>query len=121
MGKEEPPRESDQPSPPEKQDVLFIHSPVEQGEGVRVIRRREDRIEVGELRPAEDGRPLHGELVKLTQREEHERLFNVEVLVKAPQAEAAPRSGPAQVATDAYRSNWDAIFGGGRAKNDLAN
>ena len=122
MGKDEPPRASDRPPPAEKQDVVFVHSPVEQGEGFHVIRQRDDRIEIGELRPTEDGRPLHGELVKLTQREEHARLFDVEVLVDAPRAKAPERSGPAQVATDAYRSNWEAIFGGrGRREDDALN
>jgi hypothetical protein len=112
MDKDEPPRGPSGSTPAETQDVVFVHSPVEHGDGFRVIRRREDRIEIGELRPTEEGRPLHGELVKLTPREEHARLFDVEVLLAAPQPAAEPqRTGPAQVATDAYRSNWDAIFG----------
>ncbi|KYF48240.1 hypothetical protein BE08_25960 [Sorangium cellulosum] len=120
MGKDEPPEKHDKPAPAATQDVVFIHSPVEQGEGFRVIRSREDRIEVGELRPTEHGRPLTGELVKLTQRSEHARLFDVEVLLPAPRAAEPPRSGPAQVATDAYRTNWEAIFGP-REENKLAN
>ncbi|WP_437338028.1 hypothetical protein WME98_41045 [Sorangium sp. So ce296] len=120
MGKDEPPQKDDKPAPPANQDVVFIHSPVEQGEGFRVIRSREDRLEIGELRPTEHGRPLTGELVKLTQRSEHARLFDVEVLLPAPGGADAPRSGPAQVATDAYRANWEAIFGP-REENKLAN
>ena len=54
---------------------------------------------------------VHGDVVRLSQRSEHERLYNVEVLVKSASAPEAPRSGPAQVATDAYRANWEAIFG----------
>ena len=119
MGKDEPPQNQDTPAPAANQDVVFIHSPVEQGEGFRVIRSREDRLEIGELRPTEHGRPLNGELVKLTQRSEHARLFDVEVLLPAARDES-PRSGPAQVATDAYRSNWEAIFGP-REANKLAN
>ncbi|WP_437290589.1 hypothetical protein [Sorangium sp. So ce406] len=120
MGKDEPPQKHDTPAPAATQDVVFIHSPVEQGEGFRVIRSREDRIEIGELRPTEHGRPLAGELVKLTQRSEHARLFDVEVLLPAQRGAEAPRSGPAQVATDTYRSNWEAIFGP-REENKLAN
>jgi hypothetical protein len=93
----------------QREDMVFIHSPSESGEGYRVIRKREDQIEVGEIRPVEEGRPLHGDVVRLRPREEHDRLFDVEVLVEAPRE--LRRSGPAQVATDAYRSNWDAIFG----------
>ncbi len=120
MGKDEPPQNRDKPASPTNQDVVFIHSPVEQGEGFRVIRSREDRLEIGELRPTEHGRPLAGELVKLTQRSEHTRLFDVEVLLPGPRGADAPRSGPAQVATDAYRSNWESIFGH-REENKLAN
>ncbi|HTN83100.1 MAG TPA: hypothetical protein VL242_05430 [Sorangium sp.] len=121
MGKDEPPEKHDKPAPAANQDVVFIHSPVEQGEGFRVIRSREDRIEIGELRPTEHGRPLTGDLVKLTQRSEHARLFDVEVLLPAQRAPEAQRSGPAQVATDTYRSNWEAIFGRREESNKLSN
>lgn len=120
MGKDEARPKRDEPAPAAKQDIVFIHSPVEQGRGFRVIRQREDRIEIGEIRPTEEGRPLTGDLVRLTPREEHARLFDVEVLVEAPRPAPPQRSGPAQVATDAYRSNWEAIFGV-REKNTLAN
>jgi hypothetical protein len=102
------------------EDVVFVHSPIESGSGYRVIRKREDTIEVGEIRAVEEGRPLHGDLVRLRPRAEHERLFDVEVLLDRPKAAGEPvRSGPAQVATDAYRTNWEAIFGqrGGEAPN----
>jgi hypothetical protein len=97
---------SEPPRP--KEDVLFVHSPVEGGEGYRVIRKREDTIEIGEMRAVQEGKPLQGELVKLTPRQEHERLFDVEVMVSRQELGHA---GPAQVATDAYRANWEAIFG----------
>lgn len=106
----------DQPKPKEEKpnkaadDVVFVHSPTEKGDGFRVVRKRADTIEVGEIRALEEGRPVHGEVVKLSPREDHAQLFDVDVLLPAPQAEAS-RSGPPQVATDAYRKNWDAIFG----------
>ncbi len=95
------------------EDVVFVHSPTERGDGFRVIRKRDDTIEVGEMRQAEEGKPLHGELVKLSPREDSERTFDVEVLVPRPDPapKAADRSGPPQVANDAYRKNWEAIFG----------
>ncbi|MFO0762907.1 MAG: hypothetical protein U0359_41105 [Byssovorax sp.] len=102
-------------APPPKEDVLFVHSPTEGGDGVRVIRKREDSIEVGELRAVQEGKPIHGDVIKLSPRPEHERLFNVEVLV--PRAEppkpapARSHPGPARVANDTYRANWEAIFG----------
>jgi hypothetical protein len=100
-------------APPPKQDVLFVHSPADQGEGFRVIRKREDTIELGEIRPVQEGRPIHGDLVKLKPRKEHDQLFDVEVLAtrEEMQPSALGHAGPAQVASDAYRTNWEAIFG----------
>jgi hypothetical protein len=107
---------SEPPAPAPKEDVLFVHSPAESGEGLRVIRKRDETIEVGEIRAVREGQPLHGDLVKLKRRQEHERLFDVEVLatreeLRGAAAPALGHAGPARVATDAYRSNWDAIFG----------
>ena len=100
--------------PPPKQDVVFVHSPTEAGEGMRVIRKRDDTIELGEIRPVQEGKPLHGELVKLKPRKENDRLFDVEVLASRAelgQPAAVGHAGPAQIASDAYRDNWEAIFG----------
>ena len=44
---------------------------LDEGDGFKVVRMREDSIEVGEIRGAEEGRPIHGEVVKLTPRPEH--------------------------------------------------
>jgi hypothetical protein len=108
----------DEPKPKEEKpdktdDVVFVHSPTEKGDGFRVVRKRADTIEVGEIRALQEGRPVHGEVVKLSPREEHGQLFDVDVLLPAPAGDRAEasRSGPPQVATDAYRKNWDAIFG----------
>ena len=102
--------ESDDEASP-KEDIVFVHSPLEEGEGFRVIRKREDTLELGELRSVQEGRPIHGEMVRLSPRKEHDRLFDVEVVVPRQEPAAALRSGPAQVATSAYRRNWEAIFG----------
>ncbi len=100
----------DEPKPPKrKDDVVFVHGPADDGEGYRVIRKRDDALELGELKTMKEGRPIHGEVVKLSPREGQPRLFDVEVLAEAPRAEARGK-GPAQVATEAYRANWDAIF-----------
>lgn len=104
---------SDDPKlPAKKEDVVFVHSPAEDGEGYRVIRKREDAIEIGEMRAVQEGRPLHGELVKLKPRKESERLFDVEVLASREElGQGLGHAGPAQVATEAYRDGWEAIFG----------
>jgi hypothetical protein len=106
----------DHPGAAPKEDVLFVHSPSEDGEGLRVVRKRDDAIEVGELRALAEGKPAHGDIVKLTQREGAPRLFDVEVMVRSarkepPATDVAARTGPAQVASAAYRRNWEAIFG----------
>lgn len=89
------------------EDVLLVHSPTDDGRGWRVLRKREERLEIGAIRPAEEGKPIQGELVSLKQRA-GTPLFDVEVQYAPPR----PHAGPARVATDAYRSGWDAIFGG---------
>lgn len=106
-----------EPSSKPSKDVLFVHSPSEKGDGFRVIRKRDDAIELGEIRAVQEGRPIHGEVVRLTPRAEHEQLFDVDVLVPGQQKPAEARSGPAQVATDTYRANWEAIFGSDQEPN----
>ncbi|MDI1443886.1 hypothetical protein [Polyangium sp. 6x1] len=117
---------SDEPDPPERplatsdapekaaDDVVMIHSPMSDGQGYHVLRLREGNVELGAIRNMREGAPVHGDVVKLSPRKEHERLYDVEVLVKSPKPPEPPRAGPAQVATDAYRANWEAIFGAGR-------
>ena len=102
-------------------DVVLPYAPTDDGKGVRVLRAREDGVEAGEVRPAADGQPLHGELVRLKPREDAPALCDVEVLHDARPnkqstdvtVEAAPpkRSRPAQVATNQYREHWIEIFG----------
>jgi hypothetical protein len=130
--------------PKTEEDVVWLHGPTDDGEGVRVIRSRTGRpLEAGEVRGAKEGKPLMGaELVTLTPRAGAPRLCDVSIVaggkvepeaqgqaqapapapVPAPaHAEAqetkarAVEHGPAQVATDAYRTSWERIFGGGRA------
>lgn len=104
-------------------DLLLVHGPTPDGTGVNVLRAREERLEVGTMHPLAEGRPIHGEVVKLTPRPEMPMLFDVETQVAAPAPAAKESSagdtaaetrgtsaGPAQVASDAYRRNWDAIW-----------
>lgn len=95
----------------ESKDVVMIHSPHDDGQGYNVLRMRDGSLEVGAIRNIREGAPIHGDVVSLTQRKEHERLYNVETLVKSPRPPEPPRHGPAQVATDTYRTNWEQIFG----------
>ena len=95
-------------------DVALIHGKTPDGEGLRILRRREDRLEIGAVHPLKEGAPITGEVVTLTPRKEFPLLCDVKVELAAPKASsdvAAPeRHGPAQVATDQYRENWDRIW-----------
>jgi hypothetical protein len=98
------------------EDVAVVCGKSEDGAGLRILRKRADRVEVGEIRPLEHGKPLGGEVVRLRQRGDSP-VFDVQVQVPAPAASALSpthstptHSGPAQVATEQYRQNWDAIW-----------
>ncbi len=108
------------PDDEKRPDVVLLGGPTNDGEGVRVLRAREDRLEVGEVRPMKDGKPLHsGEVVKLVPRGES-RVCDVEVLAKIGDTDAPKPAqvGPAQVATREYRESWERIFGEPTAKRE---
>jgi hypothetical protein len=109
-------------------DVVLLGGATDDGEGARVLRARPGRIDAGEVRPMRDGRPLSGgEVVRLERRLDAPALFDVHVECVVPTPEASggqqtPESstdsrgdgGPPQVATRAYRDNWEATFGARR-------
>jgi hypothetical protein len=97
-------------------DVVLMHSATDDGEGARVLRARKGRVEAGEVRPLKEGRPLAagGEVVRLEPRKDAPALYDVHVEHAVPEsAPPSSRSGPAQVATLAYRESWDRTFGHG--------
>lgn len=121
-------KKSDQPS----SDVVLIHGATEDGKGLQVLRAREQRIEVGQVRPLEHGKPVQGDIVRLRPRPGMPFICDVETQVEL--SEAAPRpaassdgartakKGPAQVASPAYRQNWDNIWNpSGGKKTELLN
>jgi len=91
-----------------KRDLVLVHGRTDDG-AFKVLRSRDDRLEIGEMRAPKEGQPLMGELVQLHPTEDHEQLFECETLVDAPVRTGA---GPPKVANDAYRSGWEQIFGG---------
>ena len=104
-------------SPP---DVALVHRVTPDGT-VHVIRRRGDQLEAGALQPLREGAPIQGEVLSLRPRENCPMLCDVDVLytppavakpTAPPPARSARRKGPAQVATDEYRDNWDTIWSG---------
>ncbi|MEO8904439.1 MAG: hypothetical protein ABI488_18860 [Polyangiaceae bacterium] len=117
--------------PSQALDVALIHGVTPDGEGLQILRARENRLELGALRPLREGAPITGEVVTLRPRPNAPALCDVEVHVKAPEAaptddRQVPRAalahpGPAQVATDEYRRNWDSIWSRPADKSKLVN
>jgi hypothetical protein len=108
------------PAPPV--DVALVHHVAPDG-AVHIIRRRGDQLEAGALQPLREGQPIQGEVLSLRPRENFPMLCDVDVLYTPPVAATAAakpgptesprlarRKGPAQVATDDYRDNWDSIW-----------
>ncbi len=101
------------------EDVALVCGLTDDGQGVEVIRKRGDRLETGTVRKLEAGKPIHGEVVRLRPRPQAPLVCDVEVEVDAAARDSSRRSersravssGPAQVATDTYRKNWDAVYG----------
>jgi hypothetical protein len=106
-------------------DVALIHAVGSDG-SVHVLRRRGDQMEAGALSPVREGKPIHGELVSLKPRSSCPLLCDVQVHYRPPPSEpkvrargTARRKGPAQVATDRYRDNWESIWS--QKKRDVLN
>lgn len=94
------------------EDVILPHARTEDGAGLHVLRKRGEVIEAGVVRAMREGQPIHGELVKLAQRE-GTPLFDVEVLHDARRDAATAGLGrPARVSNAKFREGWDRIFGG---------
>ena len=96
-------------TPAKPTDVLIVHGRTADGEGVNVLRARDRHLELGEMRPLKEGKPITGEVVQLTPRAGAKNAFDVEVLAKV--SAPAQAAGPAQVATREYRDGWDRVFG----------
>jgi hypothetical protein len=124
-------RNEEKAKTPEKatsRDVVLVQGVTEDLKGLRVIRARDQGIEAGEVRPLKEGQPITSDVVKLHPRKEAPFLCDVEttysVAQTASRAEGtasstkgfgAPggrptKAGPAQVASQTYRENWDAIW-----------
>jgi hypothetical protein len=91
--------------------------------GTHILRRRSEEapLEAGLLRPLREGKPIDGEVVRLTPRREAPLLFDVKTELPDPRGPRATAEGPAQVATDAYRRGWDAVWGGRRRGSQALN
>lgn len=97
-------------APSERKDVVIAAGPTADRKGAVVLRAREGRVELGEMRPLEEGKPIHGELVRLRARAP--RIFEVEETIPLGSGTLEAKAGrPAQVSNDRYRANWEAIYG----------
>ena len=93
-------------SKPDSRDVVLVYGQSEDGRSYEVLRQRDDEIQAGTMRPLDEGKPIHGEVVRLRPREEAPFVFDVEV-----QHDARTSPGrPAKVATDQYRKGWESIW-----------
>lgn len=117
---------ADGASPAAGSDVALVHHVTPEGE-VHIIRRRGDQLEAGALQPLREGAPINGEVVSLKPRPSFPLLCDVQTLYTPPKPAAAEdraprparRKGPAQVATDSYRANWDSIWSGSKKGESL--
>jgi hypothetical protein len=111
-------------------DVALIQGVTPDGAGLQILRARENRVEVGAIRPLREGTPITGEVVTLRPRPNFPALCDVETHFKPAPTPSSDRqetraalahAGPAQVATDDYRRNWDAIWNHSTKKPKLVN
>lgn len=97
------------------QDVVFVYGKSEDGKSYDVLRQRGEGIEAGRMRPLEEGKPIHGEVVRLKAREDSPLLFDAEVQHGARESTGRP----AKVATDRYRTGWESIWAKKPRKHSL--
>jgi hypothetical protein len=93
-------------------DVALLHGPTDDGEGARVLRFKDGAVYAGEVRPVREGQTITGqEVVRLTPVAEGAALCEVEVLHGGQESDGGTKHGPARVATENYRRNWNVVFG----------
>ncbi len=74
---------------------------------LKVLRKKGNELSAGELRPLEEGKPIAGDVLRLKPRPELPLLCDVQEEI----ALTRRRAGPAQVATERYRSGWENLWG----------
>jgi hypothetical protein len=83
-------------------------------QGLHILRRRSEDapIEAAVVQPLAEGRPITGEVISMRPRQDFPFLFDAKTELAAPAAAPArATNGPAQVASNSYRTGWDAIWG----------
>ena len=102
-------------------DVALICGRSEDGAGLNIVRKRDDKVEFGTVQPLKHGKAISGEVVRLIPRKETPLLCDVEVQWSSQGTKSADSAvkRPAQVATDSYRKNWDSIWQRRRSREAL--
>lgn len=112
---------------PEKgpRDRALILGELPEQKGVAILRQRDESapVEAGVLRTPREGEPITGELVSLTPTVEGSPVCDVKVHLDARTLTGDPRpkdshKGPPRVSSQAYRSGWDALFGGDKPADE---
>jgi hypothetical protein len=103
---------------PDEFDVVLVQGSTVDGQGAKVLRARPGQLEAGEVRPLREGQPLApgGEVVRLVERSGSPLVYDVKVDYALPGPRVRTPSGPAQVASPAYRDSWDRTFAAKRSK-----
>jgi hypothetical protein len=68
---------------------------------------------MGTIRPLKEGRPIDGEVLTLTARQDVPFLYDVKTELPDPRRSDGrlTSDGPPQIATEEYRRGWEAIWG----------
>jgi len=103
MGSKPPKKES---ARRERGDVVLVCGRSDDGQGYDVLRQKGEEIQAGTMRPLVEGKPIHGEVVRLKPRNDSLVLFDVQVQHEMPSSPGRP----AKVATDRYRRGWESIW-----------
>jgi len=96
-------------------DVVLVYGRSDDGTRFDVLRQRGAEIQAGTMRPLDEGKPIHGEVVRLAPRDDSPLLFDVEVEHDA----RTPAGRPAKVATEDYRRGWESIWAKKRSNRAL--
>ncbi len=87
-------------------DIVWVYGKSDDGRGYDVLRKRGAEVSAGTVRPLDEAKPIHGDVIRLKPRDDSPALFDVEVQLEA----SAPKGRPAKVATAEYRKGWESIW-----------
>jgi hypothetical protein len=102
---------------PRKQHVVLLEPPSKKGADALLV-SDDGTVESGRIGGLKEGQPLNGkEMLRLSPHPDSPVVWNVKERVSF-EGESQKSKGPAKVTNQAYRNNYDEIFG---ASDDLPN